>query len=324
LGPPLLPGLCAGAAPDVREATPCPAMELVVRVAGHPCCSLWVEEGREASVRQLKAKIHSLLGIPREYQRLVYGGAEVWDDTRPLGLRGRLAGSLGAGKEACVLDLEVYQQARLPGFLARRGLVDLATRGPAGRNALHQAVTLADRGVCAEILLQAEPSVINATDGAGDTALHMAARHRSGDIGVALLLSGVFEEVNARNSEGYTALHLAAAYGCTKLCVALLECSLFQEANARDCRGRTALHHAAANGHAEVCSLLLADGAFTARDAEDHAGLTALDVARPRAFQAVLAGCRAGRRRASGAGLAGAESEADTIRTPIARLPVEA
>lgn len=270
-------------------------MELVVRHSGRPCCRMWVEEGRAATAWQLKVRLRSLLGVPCEYQRLMCGGAEAWDDTRPLNLSFSRPSSSGpdgedAGSEAAFLDLVVHRQARLPNFLARHGFSNLASRDSAGRTPFHLAAELGDREVCAEILLEASNADVNAVDGSGETVLHFAARHRRGDIGMALLIAD-FDQVNARNDAGATALHLAAAYGSKNLCKALLDCSRFHEANARDDHGRTALHNAAANGHAEVCRLLLEHAAFTERAAEDTTGLSALDVARPRAFQVLLA-CR--------------------------------
>ncbi|CAE8614208.1 unnamed protein product [Polarella glacialis] len=183
----------------------------------------------------------------------------------------------------------------LPKFLAQRGLCDLASKDRRGRNALLQAVACGERVLCAEIILRANHAELNAYDAAGETALHVAAQCRCPDIGMALLLCSDFDQVNRQNCDGSTALHFAAGYGCVQLCTNILSLKQFQEANAQNFRGCTALHFAAANNHAEVCSVLLSHSTFTFADAEDVNSLTALDVARPAAFQAILAG--RGRRR---------------------------
>eukprot|EP00747_Dinoflagellata_sp_TGD_P185299 gnl/TRDRNA2_/TRDRNA2_41769_c0_seq1.p1 gnl/TRDRNA2_/TRDRNA2_41769_c0~~gnl/TRDRNA2_/TRDRNA2_41769_c0_seq1.p1 ORF type:complete len:183 (+),score=33.57 gnl/TRDRNA2_/TRDRNA2_41769_c0_seq1:159-707(+) len=176
-------------------------MEVVVRIGGRPCCYIWADAGLDVTARQLKEQVRDCLGIPREHQRVLYRGAEAWDDTRPL----QLPGSRSTPQPT--VDLDVCYKPRLPNFLARRGLSDLSATDQRGRNAFLQAAASGNKEVCMEIVFQAKPCAINAQDALGDTALHSIARQGCLGVGLALLSCKAFEKANAQNKEGYTALH---------------------------------------------------------------------------------------------------------------------
>lgn len=125
-----------------------------------------------------------------------------------------------------------------------------------------------------EAMLDAEPSLLEATNDMGKTPLHYAVTYGQRDVAAALLERGA--KVHAACVTGMTPLHTAAMLNR----VAEAELLLAHQAriDARDAFGDTPLHLAAIHNQDEITGFLIEHGADPTL--LNNAGLTPLDLAR--------------------------------------------
>ena len=128
---------------------------------------------------------------------------------------------------------------------------------------IHQAVEAHDLGKV-KTLLQANPSLVNATndDHRASLPIHIAAA--SNDTNMLALLLEYGAKLEATNNLGFTALHSATWVPADKAARFLIERGADVNAG-KAFKTRTPLHFAAASGSAGIVELLLDRGAATTR-----------------------------------------------------------
>jgi uncharacterized protein len=132
-----------------------------------------------------------------------------------------------------------------------------------------------------EQLLDADPSLANATAVDGFTPLQLAAYFGREPAVTVLLDHGAEPDSHASNQQMVTALHAAASGGSKPIVRALLAAGA--DPNARQENDHTALHSAANRGDSEMVEDLVAAGAETQQ--ADRDGLRAADHARKAGFE---------------------------------------
>jgi Ankyrin repeats (3 copies)/Ankyrin repeats (many copies) len=141
----------------------------------------------------------------------------------------------------------------------RHNGADPNVRGLFGRNPLH-AAAFSENFEVARILIEYNPTYINARDGDGLTPLLCASEGRSfkDDSAVRLLLEHG-ADINAQNQFGWTSLHWASINGALEVVRLLLEHGA--DVQVKNNSGRTALQVAAWYGHDKIVKLLGEQGA---------------------------------------------------------------
>jgi ankyrin repeat protein len=143
--------------------------------------------------------------------------------------------------------------------LLRHNGADLHVRGYSGINPLH-AAAFSGNFVVVRILIEYDPTVINATDGFGSTPLLYASEGRcftDGSILRLLLEHGA--DINAQDEDDWTPLHSASTRGALEVVRLLLEHGA--DVEVKDSFGKTALQEAAEEGEDKVVELLRRHGA---------------------------------------------------------------
>lgn len=123
--------------------------------------------------------------------------------------------------------------------------------------AIHQAVRTNDIGYLQDLVINGDPSLVNAVLGRGVTPLHVAAVQDRDEAAELLLQHGA--EVNAKTTTGFTPLHWAASRNARATADVLLRHGA--DVNARSSTGITPLHWAAIHAATNVIPLLLDAGA---------------------------------------------------------------
>jgi ankyrin repeat protein len=143
--------------------------------------------------------------------------------------------------------------------LLRHNGADPGIRRRAGKNPLHGPANSGNLEVV-RILIEYDPTYINARDPDGWTPLHWASEGRnSKDGSVVRLLLEHGADVNAQDEDRWTSLHRASLYGALEVVRLLLEHGADVEAKEND--GETALQVAARRGYDDVVKLLREHGA---------------------------------------------------------------
>ena len=158
-------------------------------------------------------------------------------------------------------DLDIGEASTVGDVERVRALVDadpslVNASGGDGWRPLHLAAYFGQTGV-AELLLDrgADASAFSLVEHPNiprNTALHAALAGRAWDVARLLISRGA--GVDLADSHGLQPLHLAASNGSVELTRILLERGV--EVNPRDKKGVTPLGHAVQRGHAEVADLL--------------------------------------------------------------------
>ncbi|MCE9615692.1 MAG: SUMF1/EgtB/PvdO family nonheme iron enzyme [Lentisphaerae bacterium] len=125
---------------------------------------------------------------------------------------------------------------------------------------IHRAVRDNDVGYLKDLLVNADPELVNAVVGRGVTPLHVAAVLNHADVARELLAHGA--KVDAVTDSGFTPLHWAASRDATACAAILIEAGA--NINAPSSKGITPLHWAASRNATNVVALLLDAGADTA------------------------------------------------------------
>ena len=142
--------------------------------------------------------------------------------------------------------------------LLRRNGADLHVRGYSGRYPLHAAAFSGNFEVV-RILIEYDPSDINARDEDGWTPLHLTleGRHFKGGSALRFMLEHG-ADINARDQVGRTPLHWASSYGALEVVRLLVEHGADVEAKGND--GKTASQEAAQRKHDKVVEILRVHG----------------------------------------------------------------
>jgi hypothetical protein len=129
--------------------------------------------------------------------------------------------------------------------------------GMAVATPVHKAVRDDDSGLLRDLLINGDPSLVNATIGRDVTPLHIAAALNRTEAAGILIRQGA--KINARNSGGFTPLHWAASRDAWECIDLFLQAGA--DINAKSAKGITPLHWAANRNATNAVRMLVGLGA---------------------------------------------------------------